>query len=470
MTRAALLGLVASSLAACGTSHDSGGEDAAITFDAAFPDAGPPDAGPPPTQIGTPCTADTDCDATDYCVTELEGGLCTRDCSTDEDCGTGSSCIVVDPRSGAAICLASCEVGETPRRCRQGYGCASGIGTTPVCLPGCIDDSDCSSGLTCDPSGGAAGEGACFTPGAEVGDACTAETDCPSGAFCRGSWPGGACVYFGCDYQTDDCPAGSTCVASGGRFGALCAAECTSNADCREGYRCSPDVTFPDRRFCNPILDPSRLGQACSGGGGGMSCTGGQCLSEASSGFPGSYCVDVGCNPSDGTGCPAGGVCVAGASGVGLCLDGCASPGDCRSGYACRPSDAEDPSSAPACLPGCTDDAQCANMGYVCNLGTGRCTEPFVASTLGQACTSVEQCAGGRCLTEAEGWPAGTCSYPGCRLSGTGPSATCPPGGVCVDDGGGDATLGVCVTACAPGGPACRGGYTCTDGACVPTT
>ncbi|MCZ7682232.1 MAG: hypothetical protein M5U28_26950 [Sandaracinaceae bacterium] len=67
---------------------------------------------------------------------------------------------------------------------------------------------------------------------------------------------------------------------------------------------------------------------------------------------------------------------------------------------------------------------------YVCNPGTGYCARPFDPDELGEPCAGgFRECRGGLCLTEdASGWPAGICAYAGCRLSGTGPSATCPSG------------------------------------------
>jgi hypothetical protein len=168
------------------------------------------------------------------------------------------------------------------------------------------------------------------------------------------------------------------------------------------------------------------------------------------------------------SGCPGDGVCVESTTGEGLCLDGCESDAECtRAGYACRPSDLSDPESPTACRPACTADSQCVNDGFVCNDGTGLCLAPFVEAALGLDCTSNAECEGGRCVTEAaSGWSAGMCTFPGCRLSGTGPSEPCPTDSTCVDDGGGDPELGVCVPSCPA--TSCRAGYACAAGACQP--
>jgi hypothetical protein len=270
----------------------------------------------------------------------------------------------------------------------------------------------------------------------------------------------------------DDCRAGYRCTESAeGRF--FCGPGCATDMDCSGGRVCNPTLGT-----CDDAFDPSELGEACSGTMG--ACSGGTCAREFESGFPGSYCVYVGCDPEaapDASGCPAGGVCVDGADGAGVCLRACEDTPDCpRDGYDCLPSDRADATSPRACMPACTTDLSCANDGFECNEGTGLCRPPFSATNLGDACADASECEGGACLTEASaGWPGGTCTFPGCRLSGTGPAETCPMGGVCTDDGAGDPTLGVCVDACTVAATSCRAGYACvaimtggTDGACRP--
>ena len=439
----------------CSESHDTM-PDAAIVFDAELP---PPDAGPPPSSVGEPCRGDMDCTGgADTCVDELPGGYCSTFCGGGMECPTGSSCIEVG--MGTQLCLADCDPAAGGDQCRAGYGCAD-IG---VCIPGCEDDADCDGGTMCDPSGGFSGEGQCFDPDAALGAACSESGECPSGGFClpeRFGFPGGYCGAFGCDADANTgCPDGGECFPS--RGGGICLAGCATDADCpREGYDCQDSVQFPGRLTCQASFDPDNLGQICSAGRG--DCTGGACFSESDTGFPDSYCVQVGCDPeATDPGCGGDGVCVLAADGMtGLCLDGCAADSDCRAGYDCRPSDSSDPTSATACMPGCDDASVCGNDGFECNPGTGLCTEPFPEARRGEPCASGEDCPGGRCLAEDdEGWPSGTCSFPGCRLSGTGPEASCPSGGVCVDDKAGDPALGVCVDGCTVTTD-CRPGYAC---------
>ncbi|MEZ4339420.1 MAG: hypothetical protein R3B82_22585 [Sandaracinaceae bacterium] len=456
--------LVAIGMAAGCNEVPPGDTDAAITFDANFPDAGE-DAAVPGAGAGAACRDDADCDGTDaYCDPEYPGGYCTGICDAATPCPEGGTCL--ETMTGSQ-CFGTCdfEAADGDYCDRDGYGCADMLG---ICLPGCDTDAECDAGLVCDTNGGFYGEGSCANPDAHLGDACVDETECPPGTRCLSERftgiPGGVCGGFGCDPSTGDgCPTGATCVNTGRRFG-ICLLACEGDADCtRMDQECTTGTTG---NYCGPSFDAANLGQICSAGRG--SCAGGVCLDEGNYGWPDSYCVALGCDPVAQTGCPGDGVCIDGADGQGVCLDGCTADGDCRAGYDCRPADAADATSPTACVPGCDDSTVCGNDGFVCNPGTGQCNQVFDNMNLGEPCTGGMDCAGGRCLSEADdGWPAGTCAFPGCRLSGTGPAADCPTGSVCVDDGTGDPTIGVCVDECTM--PAdCRPGYDCDAGACRP--
>jgi hypothetical protein len=479
LSRVTSLALAALALAGCGESH-SAPEDAQIVFDAFFPDAGT-DSGPPPSTVGNRCASDEECGPGTFCEGQF-GGYCTAICASDDECPTGSVCIQVSMTT--SYCLAECGSDPSGDQCPAGNGCTGGQpGLPPVCLPGCEDDTDCGTGQTCVVGGGGIGSGICIDPDAPLGGACTADEQCPPSATCASEaefdQPGGACIIFGCDPGANTgCPDDAQCLPA--QFGGgICWDGCETDADCRAEYACVPDADFPDRRTCQARFVDDNLGGACFPEG---SCAGGQCLSENQTGFPQSYCALTGCDPVAGTGCPDAGVCVPTADGGGLCLLACDAPTDCRSGYRCRVIDFADPSSATACFPGCTEDAQCTGIRRdgtrnVCNPGTGSCGRPFSADALGDPCAGgFTECAGGRCLTEDLGWPGGMCTYPGCRLSGEGPASACPTGSVCTDDGAGDPTIGVCVPGCEVGGAStCRSGYACvpvsegsTEGACRP--
>lgn len=487
-----------------------------ITFDADIPDAatdtapdeGTPDTDPPvDSDIGEACSGES-CD--DFCIDDFPGGYCTAACGMGGDeCPADSACTAVG--RGQFLCLASCDP-SAERPCREGYGCSSDVRFGTVCIPGCTVDEDCAMGLSCDATGGFAGEGACFDASSEVGDSCEDDAMCPAGGFCLAedfsAWPGGACIGFGCDLDADSgCPGDSRCIP-GGRGGELCIDGCEEDSDCRDGFQCDSTDEYPDRlvclpgctsddqcsggRVCNPAVgtceppfEADELGEACSGGVGG--CDGGTCFTEFESGYPGSYCVYLGCDSDasdDEDGCPGDGVCaLSGDDETGICLDGCEDDRDCRApDYSCRDIDPEDASRGRGCFPSCTTDDACANDGtmgrpdFSCNPGTGLCTDTFDADRLGEPCEDAEDCPGGACIgEESDGWPAGTCAAVGCRLSGEGPAFECPDGGVCVDDEQGDPAIGACLSACVTESTSCRPGYACqalvegeTAGACVP--
>ena len=487
-------------------------EDASITFDASrLPDAAQPgedagedDATEPASLLGEACRSDADCDG--VCLDDFPGGYCTEDCSGTGECDGDGVCTRFG--GGTFLCLLACSDGEDPCA-RPGYGCAAGRRFNNVCVEGCTEDSDCPEGLLCDPLGGFSGEGSCHDPDGQLGDACTSEEQCPLESTCLGEgfsgFPGGACIGFGCNFDDNTgCPEGAVCIPSQQGEG-LCLQSCENSDDCRTAYSCDPSTSYPDRLFCNaactssdqcsdgqvcnPALgtcdvpfDPNELGEPCSTSFG--ACRGGSCLSEFESGYPGSSCIYVGCDPNmndDSDGCPGDGVCVQRENAEdGFCIAPCG--GGCRTGYSCRMVDPDNSARGQGCFPACTSNAQCANDGtdgapdFSCNPGTGLCRDAFVDSRLGEPCEEAMDCPGGRCLSEsAAGYPAGTCAAVGCRLEGTGNTQECPDGGVCVDDERGDPEIGMCLTMCSVATPMCRPGYGCVSvdgmsdqGACRP--
>jgi len=498
--------LLSAFLAGCNTSHGED-EDAPITFDldGALFDSGV-DAPRPDRVVGDACTTDPECGPEGICLDVdglTRGGYCSAACGTDLPCEEGSTCLNFG--GGQAFCFLDCDPESTERSCeRVGYGCGTNfmVLPTPVCVAGCADDADCGDGLSCDPTAGFAGAGACFDPGSMVGDPCTDTAECPSGGACvseNGSgWPSGSCVT-GCDFATNAGCEGGACIAQ--TFGGgLCTVSCSTSADCRDGYACTSVNDAPGRMYCAPgcavTADCASAGNVCNSGVGtcdvpfvasqlgatcrfdGQGCEGGTCLRESSSGYPGAYCIYAGCTVG-GTDCPSGGVCAAGSSTVNLCLAGCGDDGDCRPGYACRPSDPADLESALACAPACSTSDVCGGGGggprRVCNPGTGRCAAAFEAARQGEPCASATECPGGRCRDEAsDGWPAGMCVAIGCRLGGVGLSSLCAASDVCVDDAIGDPNIGECVPSCAVDAGDCRSGYACVaddgaaDGVCRP--
>ncbi len=240
------------------------GTDATVTFDAPpAPEAGAdaaPDSGPVPGpgEVGAACTSDADC-AGGTCMTEFPGGYCVRSCSPTQPCPIGAFCFPSAPGSSDGACMDMCDPTAPPKQCRSGYGCTGNtIFPVSLCTPGCEVDTDCDEGLRCDPAGGYIGNGHCFDPEAELGQACASARDCPMRSWCflegEHGWPGGSCVgVTNCDVATDTgCPDGTHCLPDPSfEDDSLCFIACETEADCRDGYACQAlDDRYPDRRVC----------------------------------------------------------------------------------------------------------------------------------------------------------------------------------------------------------------------------
>ncbi len=122
-----------------GTATDTAsGEDAPL-------EVGPDTSAPP--EIGSPCTAETDCPAggsgTPACQTDWPGGYCLvvacaahgHDCPGDAGLGgtEGSKCVKAPDLTCLALCGSAAD-------CREGYDCvakpdAAGHGSVTVCYP-----------------------------------------------------------------------------------------------------------------------------------------------------------------------------------------------------------------------------------------------------------------------------------------------------------------------------------------------
>jgi hypothetical protein len=92
----------------------------------------------PDGSLGSCCRARTDCGGELDCLTQIPGGLCSRDCAADHLCPVGSACVrVVSESQGdlGSACLRTCGA-ELPG-CREGWGCrATSQPGLSVCVPG----------------------------------------------------------------------------------------------------------------------------------------------------------------------------------------------------------------------------------------------------------------------------------------------------------------------------------------------
>jgi hypothetical protein len=85
----------------------------------------------------------------------------------------------------------------------------------------------------------------------QIGDECEANLDCPAGAVCDITAPGGYCLIQGCE-DNADCPEEAVGVAFND-YTTFCLLACTSSSDCRGGYACR-DIEGYDS-FCYVAAD-----------------------------------------------------------------------------------------------------------------------------------------------------------------------------------------------------------------------
>ncbi|MBI5481729.1 MAG: hypothetical protein HY906_22930 [Deltaproteobacteria bacterium] len=128
------------------------------------------------------------------------------------------------------------------------------------------------------------GQGGDAGSGLEVGDPCSAASECPAGGSgttaCLTDWPGGYCAVQGCEQHGHDCPndpgLGGT-ATTGGKCvldpDATCLALCATEADCREGYVCEARGDAAGHGSANVCVPPG--GSTQMGDGGSMGGDGG---------------------------------------------------------------------------------------------------------------------------------------------------------------------------------------------------
>ena len=169
-------------------------------------DVAPVDTAPVTRNIGAPCDpgAGDVCRAGLTCRTNVLGGICTRTCTSDSDCGT---------------------TGGTPNRCVS-------FGTTNVCTRGCSAGAADPCGREdwiCDPAvngGGCLPD--CRLPGVPCGTSATCDTAtgrCMARAGTRN-------FYEPCGGSYGTCTASNVCINPRGATQAICYADCTATGAC----------------------------------------------------------------------------------------------------------------------------------------------------------------------------------------------------------------------------------------------
>lgn len=416
------------------------------------------------------CTVDGDCPDGYLCRDQrCEGELCAP-CEEHWECGPGNACLT-SPVDSRTYCAHSC---ETDSDCPWGYLC-TGTGLGLMCFP---YDQDCAT----PPEPECATDDDCTEPGTRCIDQlclqCATDEDCPGSQVCLGGWcveeDEGLPMCAECTTHDECGDENSLCVTGFTDGTRRCGVSCSSvGGECGEGNTCMSLGSMTDQ--CLPTdmdcTDRCVFDTDCAEPD---MCTLGNCVSD--------------CDPSDLLSCRAGhycrfvdcttGVCAAGTPGEGAFGEPCTSDLDCasmrcmlmldggRCSAQCDPT--PDDCDLGACQPG--DDPSCGfcscsagMLGDVCETDaqcqSGMCAHPWpgtcamecpgggcptgfgcagvdgvdicvpAAGSMGNSCTTNEDCASGICTAHVTG---SHCTR-ACNLEG----CDCPEGWECSDDGSG---------------------------------
>lgn len=145
-------------------------------------------------------------------------GFCYRQCSEPADCPAGFSCIM-------SVCTFDCQSDE---ECGSGGVCndAGLCETTSTSIAGCTNDAECGADRFCNASA------ECEQVAVQLG--CQGDADCPLGDYCDEAH---SCTPFpgpdvGCAAD-GDCPGDYYCS-----IGAICEQDCRSSVQCNTGEAC----------------------------------------------------------------------------------------------------------------------------------------------------------------------------------------------------------------------------------------
>ena len=307
------------------------------------------------------------CGGSSYGVS-ARGGLCSRECTDDSECTGGARSLVcgVGP-SGAGLCVSPCGALSTGYVCENGRPVSCARATDASCSAcGCTNEP----GTYCDYA-----TDAC-TPLAEVGAACTTNTECESDNcsalmhVCR--------VPMGASCNATNCDLCRT-RTNGTSY---CSGECTDGAsDCEGGecvgfssvnlYHCAATCSPTDTTAC-----PGQCEAFSNSSGYYCACSSPGCSATIAQGDLGDLCRST-------AGCESGNcwsaVEVSSFStrkSIGFCTETCANNADCGSGFACVNAACNGVTCSPICVPSCTTDTDCRR---------GTCRDITNASTGGSS-------------------------------------------------------------------------------------
>ncbi len=316
----------------------------------------------------TPCRADSDCGVNEICHVyggdaQNPEGACMAPCSSHSQC--------MDKLGSAFYCHSSgvCKKGSkvspvlpTQRECDSDADCQNGflcaeLANGRACLPECSENSGCTvfqNGLFCD------NDKRCRVL-SRVKDPCESDADCSINKLCHK--PGGANPNAcGARCSKDaDCGAywaGSACDFEGRCVETLSSAGCASDADCRRGEICHPQVG--EAGTCAPKCSADA---ECEGMSPGYLCAAGGVCKKPS---------EVGGICSSDANCPVGKVCMNGYEPA-YCYAECKSDSDCsiiEAASKCR-SDGRCVK-ASAIKKECSDNLECG-FGFACSTKFSKC-------------------------------------------------------------------------------------------------
>lgn len=221
-----------------GVSGSGGSAGAAITTD----------------NIGAGCSADADCGSGLVCITSTStilgdggpaGGLCSRVCTGDLECGNNAYCIPLQEGDTSGYCIEACQLGSSGApKCHQRANVAcSLLGLIPTATT-CTTSDDCGTAQLCDTEEGVCGD---IVPGCLP--TCAGDFDCEDGQHCS--------------FSTGLCTAGS---ASGLGIGELC--DPAAATDPCSGF-CSASNAEGTEGVCSALcsLNPDLIGCGFDGEG-----------------------------------------------------------------------------------------------------------------------------------------------------------------------------------------------------------
>jgi hypothetical protein len=404
-------------------------------------------------ELSSNCSTDADC-PTSFCL-EVVGrngpiSICTRDCSSDADCGDGLEACGTSA-AGRNVCVYSC-----PSDFHYGFACPKDAVAAAACGTdqSLCQECGCPDALRCEPGVG------CM-PKSEEAAPCHENSDCKSGncspvlGICRVP-VGSACTKDNCDlcqkaaggysFCNRDCDGdsdcnGSVCLIYQGQTTGICYQKCSgaNDASCPGTCKLSGGNSIGMVNFCD-------CASACTIEQPPLRPLGAQCVGDG-------YCASNDCYST----------CVSPNNCRGWCSALCTQDTDCGSGSACVnvPCVDDEPCGA-TCVPTCGADGTCAS-GFTCRelgaVGSGTKTAVCDVKLPDTGnCTKAGQCQSGLCFMGACVPPGGDKNPNGgsCQTAADCASANCVAG-KCK----GKALLGdACVAA-----DDCAAGMCCTSGA-----